>query len=109
MGCAVATALALVIGQIIIMNIYYYKVIHLNIIKFWKQIAQMSIVPILVGIVGYFVFSKIEISSISQFVAYAAIFSLFYILTIWKKGMNMDEKELFSKPCVMLISKILKK
>lgn len=109
MGCAVATASALVIGQIIIMNIYYHKVIHLNIIKFWKQIAQMSIVPILVGIVGYFVFSKIEISSISQFVAYAAIFSLFYILTIWKKGMNMGEKELFSRPCVMLISKILKK
>ena len=108
-GCAIATASALVIGQIIVMNIYYYKVVHINIIKFWKQIAQMSVVPILMGIVGYFIFSEIEISSISQFVAFAAIFSLFYIWVVWKKGMNVDEKKLFSRPCMMLVSKIQKK
>lgn len=69
----------------------------------------MSVVPILVGIVGYFIFSEVEISSISQFVAFAAIFSLFYICAVWKKGMNVDEKKMFLRPCMMLVSKILKK
>ena len=108
-GCAIATASALVLGQIIIMNIYYHKVIHINISKFWRQITQMSVIPILACIVGYLVFSSIDILDIPTFIVSVSIFSLFYILVVWKKGMNESERDIFSKPCMVLISKILKK
>ena len=40
-GCASATALALTVGNLFIMNWYYYKKIHLNIFKFWKELFCM--------------------------------------------------------------------
>ena len=46
-GCAMAIAGALTLGQIIVMNIYYHKKQGLNIIGFWKEIIQMSIVRFL--------------------------------------------------------------
>lgn len=46
-GCAMAIAGALTLGQIIVMNIYYHKKQGLDIIGFWKEIIQMSIVPFL--------------------------------------------------------------
>ena len=39
-GAAVCTAIAYVIGNGIIMNIYYYKVTKLDIPKFWLNIAK---------------------------------------------------------------------
>lgn len=33
-GAAIGTAISLIIGNIIIMNIYYHYKVHLNIIKF---------------------------------------------------------------------------
>ena len=40
-GCALATALALTVGNLFIMNWYYYKKINLNIFNFWKELFKM--------------------------------------------------------------------
>ena len=42
-GSAIGTALSLLVGQGIILNIYYHKKIHLNILRFWKNIIRMAI------------------------------------------------------------------
>lgn len=97
-GCAIGTALALVIGQIIIMNIYYHKKVGLNMIKFWKEIGHMSIIPVLFCIASCVLFQYIHLDSLILFVVAILLFSVLYICFFWFKGMNQYERDLFLKP-----------
>lgn len=105
-GCAIATAFALTFGQVIVMNIYYKRVIYLDIPRFWREIGKMSLTPVILGLLGYFILSQIEIDSIITFLLSALIFSLIYLVTIWRTGMNDYERDLFKAPIVKLISKV---
>ena len=105
-GCAIATAFALTFGQVIVMNIYYKRVIHLDIPRFWREIGKMSLTPVILGLLGYFILSQIEIDSIITFLLSALIFSLIYLVTIWRTGMNDYERDLFKAPIVKLFSNV---
>lgn len=105
-GCAIATALALILGQIIIMNIYYQRVIHLDILRFWREIGKMSIVPLVIGVSGYWILAKIEIDTILTFLLVAMIFTLIYWLVIWRGGMNAYERSLLKTPVIKLFSRL---
>ena len=48
MGCAFAIAVALLVGQGGIMNIYYYRKQRLDIPRFWREIVKMSVMPLFV-------------------------------------------------------------
>ena len=47
-GCAVATGISFAVGNVIIINIYYWKRVDINIPLFWKNILKMSI-PIVIN------------------------------------------------------------
>lgn len=104
-GTAIGTALSLILGQIIIMNIYYYKKIHINIPKFWKEIFNMTIpliVPVIIGILLNKVI--IENSYLLLFVK-ITIYTCIYGLVVYRMSMNNYEKEMFMK----LVKKISSK
>lgn len=91
-GAAVGTAVALTIGHIIFMNIYYQKKIGLNILLFWMNILKMMpflIIPLIYGIVVS-VFAKID--SLVFMCIHITIYSFIYFLSLWFGGMNADEK-----------------
>lgn len=93
-GCALATALAFTIGNIIIMNIYYWKKINIDIPKFWLNIIFMS-APFVVSLVTGLTINKLLVSeSWFIFVFKTIAFSMFYSLLMWFMGMNRYEKEL---------------
>ena len=62
-GCALGTAFALVIGQIIIMNIYYHKRVGLDMIAFWKEIGKMSVIPIVLSLLGCLLLYYVQLDS----------------------------------------------
>lgn len=95
-GCAFATSLALTLGQIIIMNIYYYKKQHINIPLFWKEILKMSIVPFIIVVITFLVTrqTNIDTYSIFGFIAIAVIFTIIYWPAFWIFSMNKYEKDL---------------
>ena len=97
-GCAVGTSMALIAGQIIIMNIYYQKVIHIEICRFWREIGKMSICPILAGLLFYFALYKIEIDTVAKLILGIISFCVVYWPIFWRFGMNQHERDLFSKP-----------
>ena len=106
-GCAVGTSLALTAGQIIVMNVYYYKVQHLDIIAFWREIAKMSIVPLLFVIV-FLSFNNylIDLFSIpSTYMLSICVFLLLYLPLFWIFSINKEEKSLILTP----VKKILRK
>lgn len=103
-GCAIGTTFALILGQIITMNIYYHRAIHLDILKFWKEIGKMSFVPLVIGALFYCLFSVYEINTVWRFVICVLLFSFVYIPMFWFSGMNVYEKELFSSPMRRFVS-----
>ena len=106
-GCAFATSLALLLGQVIIMNIYYQREQHLDMMKFWREIVKMSIVPACFVSVGLSVTSSSYFAnvSLSQFVGMGLLFSVCYIMVFWMFSMNSNEKDLFIKPLSVLKNK----
>ena len=95
-GAAACTAVSFVLGQGIIMNIYYHKVIKLDIPRFWRNIAQMTIVPVFMIMGGLFLFENVyHITSLSMMLACAIIFTILFIILSWFISMNDYEKQLF--------------
>lgn len=99
-GCAFATSLALLIGQVIIMNIYYHYKQSLNMLKFWKEIIKMSIVPMVLVTIGLFITNSplFYTISLTKFLAVGLLFTIIYGVTFWLFSMNKYEKKLIVQP-----------
>ena len=107
-GCAVGTAFALIAGQIIAMNVYYHRVIHIDIPQFWKEIGKMSIIPLIIGLLFYSLFNVYEISTVWMLIIGILVFSLVYIPMFCFFGMNSYEKGLFFSPVQRNVNRFLK-
>ena len=107
-GCAIGTSVALVAGQIVAMNIYYYKKIHIDIPQFWREILKMSIAPAVLGIAGWFLLRHVEMNTVILLVSYILVFSIIYLIVVWKSGMNAYERGLFSAPLLKVYRWIIK-
>ncbi|OKY52776.1 oligosaccharide flippase family protein [Megasphaera cerevisiae] len=95
-GCAIATALALVLSTGVIMNRYYQKKIHINVKRFWKNIGSMSTSAIVLIVGGYLVQYFIPFTySWSHFFIKFLVYSIVYFLLLFTLNMNSYEKGIF--------------
>lgn len=101
-GAAIGTAISLFIGNGIIMNIYYYRNIKLDIPYFWKEILKFTPTVLIGLVIGFFIRNVIGIDSIIKFIIFILIFSVIFAVSIWKLSMNQYEKNLV----VQVINKI---
>ena len=97
-GCAMAIAGALTLGQIIVMNIYYHKKQGLDIIGFWKEIIQMSIVPFLLCTAAICVLHFYPILTFKNMCLGILIFTALYLPLFMKLSMNRYERNLVLAP-----------
>ena len=86
-GAAAGTTISIVICNIILMNIYYYKVIKIDILKFWKDI----IIPFLITIIcmNYF-----KVTGLKYVIFYGIIYTCLYSITAYFIVMDKYEKNL---------------
>lgn len=102
-GCAVATAASLFISTGIIMNRYYANVVHLDVIKFWKNIFSMSKGMAALLVLGCVLRYGMSISlSWRNFILLVIIDTLLYAGIMYFWCMNVSEKSL----CQQAIRKI---
>ena len=94
-GCAIGTSISLILGNVIVINIYYWKKIKIDIPRFWKEISQISIPIISITIIYLVIKNNIIYSNSIILIAEILSFAIFYLVFIWKFGMNIYEKELF--------------
>lgn len=105
-GAAIGTALAILIGNGLIMNWYYYAKVGLDIKFFWKQILSFIpslIAPICVGILFSCLFN---LNNIINFLGLGIIYVLVFCTSMWFLGMNQYEKDLLGKPIIRITRKI---
>lgn len=94
-GAAVCTAVAFALGNGIIMNIYYYRVMKLDIPGFWKNICRIAVVPVVMAIGSWFVINRLlPGDSMVVFLGGVAIYSVVFWLLNWYVSMNSYEKQL---------------
>lgn len=95
-GCAMGVSGALVVGQILIMNVYYRRRQDLDIKTFWEEISKMSIIPIVLIFSSMMVIRHFfALDSWGKLILGIAAFSLVYIPLFFRFSMTDDERNLF--------------
>ena len=93
-GSAIGTAISLLVANGLIMNIYYRKVIGIDIIRFWKNIVGMSKGLIIPAIMGVFIKHSNLAHNIYSFMVWVCIYAVIYCISIWFWGLNGEEQNL---------------
>ena len=92
-GCAFATGLSMFLGNGFIMNWYYLNVTKLDILRFWKEIGNISLYIICLTLVGYGLYNYQNVDSIIEFIMAIAVYTVIYSFVIYTFCMNVSEKE----------------
>lgn len=94
-GCAVATSVALFIGNVVIINIYYHKKIGIDIIAFIKEILSMALPVLIAFTIGIIVNHYIETTNLIILALKMIIYILIFSMLMWFMGFNNYEKNIF--------------
>lgn len=105
-GCALATGVSLIIGNVVIINVYYYRKIGLDIPLFWKNIIKMSRPVILSLVFGIIINSLILQDTVLLLACKIMLFSILYLFWMWVIGFNSYEKELLLSPTKRILHTI---
>ena len=95
-GVAVATAVTLTLGNIIVMNIYYSKKIGIEIMRFWKSLYKLTVVIVISIIFGFLLNLVIPLNNIYLLSIKIFVYSLIHIFVLYILGFNNYEKHLFN-------------
>ena len=93
-GAAIGTAIAVVAIDVIFMNWFYQKKMYIDIKAFWKNIGQLSRGLILPFIVGISLRILLPLNTIHALMLGIVTYSIIYVFSLWKWGMNESEKQL---------------
>ena len=104
-GCAIATGISFTLGNVVIINIYYWKRVDIDIPLFWGNIFKMSIPVAITMIIGYGLNHFINEYKIVTFILKGSIYVVIYTILMWLIGMNKEEKTEVLNP----ISRVLKR
>lgn len=94
-GAAIGTGISYMIGNTIIMNLYYYYKIGINIPLFWKNIFSISIPVILSLLLGYGINIFIQSNNLILILLKIVLFSVAYVVFNWIFALNQYEKNIF--------------
>ena len=96
-GAAIGTAGSLLIGNGIIINIYYYKKVGINVLKFWKEIIKMTLFNIIpLSIILIFIYF-IKLNGFISIMVYGGIYTIIYFIVSYLFVMNRYEKDIINK------------
>lgn len=92
-GCAIGTAVSLVLGNILFMNWYYYKKLDIDIPAFWQRILSMFPSMIVPMIFGVFAMLNFNVNNYFELLICIVLYVLIYLISIYVFAMNNHEKK----------------
>ncbi|WP_273717098.1 oligosaccharide flippase family protein [Alkalihalobacillus pseudalcaliphilus] len=96
-GATLGTTLSLIVGNLIVMNIYYNYKVGLDMIAFFKGLTHKLLISLITSIlIGYFLLDNSQITWLG-FSINALIFCIIYGVIMYIYGMNKSEKDLINK------------
>ncbi|MCH5210991.1 MAG: polysaccharide biosynthesis protein [Oscillospiraceae bacterium] len=97
-GAAVGTMITLLIGNGLIMNIYYHKKIGLNIFYYWKEILKFTPSIAVAVVTGILIKKFLPVHNTITFILVIAVYVMSYAASMWLIGMNESEKNIVKNP-----------
>lgn len=97
-GSASATAFSLLLGQGLILNLYYHKKLNINMILFWKNILKMAIPVVIVFCISLLLNTIYNPINTIQIILQIIGYTIIYVVVAFKFSMNDYEKELILNP-----------
>ena len=107
-GAAAGTAIALVIGNVFVMNWYYHKKVGLDIKLFVKELIKISPALIIPSIVGVLMFLYMNLNDAKLLALGIFIYTIVFAISMWYLGINKYEKELVTVPYNRIKIKLMK-
>lgn len=98
-GAAVATVISLIIGTVIIMNVYYHKTIGLNIKLFWKEMSGIFMLWIVCTFLGQGILFISFPNAVLTFIVRGIALVVIYLALAYCFVMNSNEKEEVKSVC----------
>ncbi|MBQ2729356.1 MAG: oligosaccharide flippase family protein [Clostridia bacterium] len=96
-GSAVGTAFALLVANVLIINIYYHKTCGIDMVRYWKTFLSMTVrfVPSIAAV--WALKTVLPLKGMADVLVYGALFVVLYCITAYFFVMNSFEKELTKK------------
>jgi O-antigen/teichoic acid export membrane protein len=95
LGAAIGIFIALVLCHVIGINIVYYKILKLNIPRFFRECHLKMIAPISLSLLaGFAINAYIPAHNLLTFIPKAIFLGIIYIILMWFLGLNIYEKEM---------------
>ena len=92
-AAALGTAFSFLVGSVIIMNIYYYKCLNLNMLKIYKSIFGLSWICILSSAVVTRTVSAFLSNNWMSFGLCVCVYLIVFLLLMLAFGFNQEEKK----------------
>jgi len=102
-GCAWSISLSILVSNVFASNVVFYNIARIDIIRYWKEIARMSWLPVLVIIIYFCLKAYVDISSIGDFCVGVLLLFVVYQSVNIMVNMNCDEKAVMAsilKKCI---------
>ena len=93
-GCALGTAISMIVGNGLVMNWYYHKRIGLNMVYFWKNIVSILPAMIVPAVLGLAAVSMFDFTGYSGTLLFAAPYTLVFCACLYGLAMNESEKRM---------------
>lgn len=93
-GTALGTALSLILGHGILMNVYYQRVIKLNVVRMFREIFAGTLPCGVAALILCIPVGLLMDSSLVSFLIKGIVFVGIYAVLLWKLGMNRIEKQM---------------
>ncbi len=97
MGAPVATAISYMVGYIVAVNIFYYKVLHIDVIRMFKGIYSKIWICLVLTLILSIPLRLFETTGYVIFMAKAIYMCAVYAVVIYFIGTNNEEKEMLLK------------
>ncbi len=98
MGAPIATALAYLIGNILVMNIYYHRVIKIDVFYFIRAVLKGTAAALLLtALISYPLISAFGMSGWLGFILDSALILAVYVVLMLVFGLNAEEKTFVMK------------
>jgi len=96
-GAATGIFFGYIVGFIVAMNMVYYKVLKVDVFRFFRECHLKMLIPLLMAFaIGLFMQRFFPVENMCLFMVKAGIFCAIYFLLMWTLALNTFEKGLFA-------------
>ena len=90
-GAAMGTAITVLLGNGLIMNIYYSKKVNVDIVLFWREIIKLIPSVLIASFMGFIILRLINPHSWLSFGSAVIVYTILYTVSLIFTGFNQEE------------------